>query len=217
MRLLPILLLFVVSLFGFAPDGDPIDDRAYFLSEKERLTYRQFTEELRNKTGFSLYLYTAASRISNVKLLADSLCRDEMGNDTLRAVILIDSSAHSRYISISPAASRFVSENVAERLAQKYLLPEFRKDRFGHGILVFAAELSKNVARLHDVKLATPLPRPSKDGIPAIAWLLIAAVFILVVGAYIYFVRQGSRVQKRQAIRDFGKFPHQKFDSGFER
>ena len=67
MRLLPILLLFVVSLFGFAPDGDPIDDRAYFLSEKERLTCRQFTGELRNKTGFSLYLYKAESQITKKK------------------------------------------------------------------------------------------------------------------------------------------------------
>lgn len=217
MRIIYLLLAFAVSLFAFAPSASPVDDRAGFFSEKERATFEEFTRELYSRTGFSLYLFTADKEIAQVKSLADSLCESGATEDSLRAVIVIDGSTHSRAFAISPAAKKFLSDETAERLLQKFLLPEFRKDRYGYGILVFSAEIAKYIARLNDVRLTTPLPRPSKDGIPPIAWFLIFAVVASVVIAYAYFVRQSKRAKRRERSRDFGGFPHSRFDSGFGR
>lgn len=208
-------LAFALPLFAFSQAESPIDDRAKFLSEKERSSFTAYVDELYDKTHFSLYLYTASSEVRDPKPMADSLLNAGLENDSLRAVIFVDGSSHYRYLSISPAAQKFISNATAERLAQKYLLPEFRKDRYGQGIIVFGAELAKNVARLNDVRLQSRLPRPTKDGLPGIAWFLILAVVATVIIAFAYFVRQSHRAARREQIRKFGGFPHQKFDSGF--
>ncbi|MCR5027737.1 MAG: TPM domain-containing protein [Fibrobacter sp.] len=208
-------LAFALPLFAFSQAESPIDDRAKFLSEKERSSFTAYVDELYDKTHFSLYLYTASSEVRDPKPMADSLLNAGLEHDSLRAVIFVDGSSHYRYLSISPAAQKFISNATAERLAQKYLLPEFRKDRYGQGIIVFGAELAKNVARLNDVRLQSRLPRPTKDGLPGIAWFLILAVVATVIIAFAYFVRQSHRAARREQIRKFGGFPHQKFDSGF--
>lgn len=208
-------LAFALPLFAFSQAESSIDDRAKFLSEQERSSFTAYVDELYEKTHFSLYLYTASSEVRDPKPLADSLLNAGLENDSLRAVIFVDGTSHYRYLSISPAAQKFISNAVAERLAQKYLLPEFRKDRYGQGIIVFGAELAKNVARLHDVRLQSRLPRPTKDGLPGIAWFLILAVVVTVIIAFTYFARQSRRAARREQIREFGGFPHPKFDSGF--
>ncbi|MBP5246859.1 MAG: TPM domain-containing protein [Fibrobacter sp.] len=209
------LFIAVIPLFAFSPEESPIDDRAKFLTEEERATFETYASELFEKTHFSLYLYTASSEVRNPKPLADSLCQSGMENDSLRAVIFIDGSSHFRYLAASPAAQKFISDEKAERLAQKFLLPEFRKDRYGQGIIVFGAELAKTVARWNDVRLQSRLPRPSKDGLPGIAWFLMIAVLAAVLIAFAYFARQNLRAKRRSKIREFGGFPHQKLDSGF--
>lgn len=212
-RFLPLFLFLAVSLFA-APKNF-IDDFGKFLSENERNSYLAIAEELHEKTGFSLYLYTASGEVRDAAAFADSLCREYAEGDSLRAVIFLDGSAHNRAFKMSPEAAKWISSDAAERLAQKYLLPEFRQENYGHGILVFGAEISKNVARLKDVRLQSPMPRPTNNGIPAMAWFLIFIVLASVIIAYAYFVRQSSQAKRRGKIRDFGGFPHQKFNSGF--
>ncbi len=212
-RFLSLFLFLAVSLFA-APKNF-IDDFGKFLSENERNSYLAIAEELHEKTGFSLYLYTASGEVRNAAAFADSLCREYAEGDSLRAVIFLDGSAHNRAFKMSPEAAKWISSDAAERLAQKYLLPEFRQENYGHGILVFGAEISKNVARLKDVRLQSPMPRPTNNGIPAMAWFLIFIVLASVIIAYAYFVRQSSQAKRRGKIRDFGGFPHQKFNSGF--
>ena len=209
------LLATVIPLFAFSQEESPIDDRAKFLSEEERASFEAYADELYEKTHFSLYLYTADSKISDPKPIADSLCQVGVENDSLRAVIFIDGSSHFRYLSTSQSAKRFISEKTAERLAQKFLLPEFRKDRYGQGIIVFGAELAKTVARWNDVRLQSRLPRPSKDGLPGVAWFLMIAVLAAVLFAFAYFARQSHIAKRRERIREFGGFPHHKLDSGF--
>lgn len=212
-RFLPLFLFLAVSLFA-APKNF-IEDFGKFLSENERNSYLAIAEELHEKTGFSLYLYTASGEVREAAAFADSLCREYAEGDSLRAVIFLDGSAHNRAFKMSPEAAKWISSDAAERLAQKYLLPEFRQENYGHGILVFGAEISKNVARLKDVRLQSPMPRPTNNGIPAMAWFLIFIVLASVIIAYAYFVRQSSQAKRRGKIRDFGGFPHQKFNSGF--
>lgn len=212
-RFLPLFLFLAVSLFA-APKNF-IDDFGKFLSENERNSYLAIAEELHEKTGFSLYLYTASGEVRDAAAFADSLCREYAEGDSLCAVIFLDGSAHNRAFKMSPEAAKWISSDAAERLAQKYLLPEFRQENYGHGILVFGAEISKNVARLKDVRLQSPMPRPTNNGIPAMAWFLIFIVLASVIIAYAYFVRQSSQAKRRGKIRDFGGFPHQKFNSGF--
>lgn len=212
-RFLPLFLFLAVSLFA-APKNF-IEDFGKFLSENERNSYLAIAEELHEKTGFSLYLYTASGEVREAAAFADSLCREYAEGDSLRAVIFLDGSVHNRAFKMSPEAAKWISSDAAERLAQKYLLPEFRQENYGHGILVFGAEISKNVARLKDVRLQSPMPRPTNNGIPAMAWFLIFIVLASVIIAYAYFVRQSSQAKRRGKIRDFGGFPHQKFNSGF--
>lgn len=212
-RFLPLFLFLAVSLFA-APKNF-IDDFGKFLSENERNSYLAIAEELHEKTGFSLYLYTASGEVRDAAAFADSLCREYAEGDSLRAVIFLDGSAHNRAFKMSPEAAKWISSDAAERLAQKYLLPEFRQENYGYGILVFGAEISKNVARLKDVRLQSPMPRPTNNGIPAMAWFLIFIVLASVVIAYAYFVRQSSQAKRRGKVRNFGGFPHQKFNSGF--
>lgn len=207
-------LAFSGLLFALNPENF-IDDRGKFLSESERNAYSAIALELYQKTGFALYLYTAEGEVPDATALADSLCANETGKDSLRALILIDGNAKGRAFRTTVPASRWISSAAAERLAQKFLLPEFRREAFGHGILVFEAEVAKNVARLNDVRLQSPMPRPTKDGIPAMAWFLIVVVLASVIIAYAYFVRQGAEAKKRGRIREFGGFPHQGFNSGF--
>ncbi len=213
-RFLSLLFVFTISLFAGEPRNF-IEDFGKFLSENERNSYLAIAEELHEKTGFSLYLYTASGEIRDAAAFADSLCREYAEGDSLRAVIFLDGSAHNRAFKMSPEAAKWISSDAAERLAQKYLLPEFRQENYGHGILVFGAEISKNVARLKDVRLQSPMPRPTNNGIPAMAWFLIFIVLASVIVAYAYFVRQSSQAKRRGKIRDFGGFPHQKFNSGF--
>lgn len=213
-RFLPLFFVFVIPLFAREP-GNFIEDFGKFLSENERSTYLTIAEELHAKTGFSLYLYTASGEVRDASAFADSLCRDNLEKDSLRAVIFLDGSARNRTFKASPLASKWISPDVAERLAQKYLLPEFRRENYGHGILMFGAEISKNVARLNDIRLQSSMPRPTDNGIPTAAWFLIFIVLASVVVAYAYFVRQSSKARKREKAREFGGFPHQKFDSGF--
>ncbi len=208
-------IAFTTTLFAFSQEESPIDDRAKFLSEEERASFEAYAGELYEKTHFSLYLYTDDSEVRNPEPFADSLCQAGVQRDSLRAVIFIDGSSHYRYLATSPAAKKFISKEMAERLAQKYLLPEFRKDRYGQGIIVFGAELAKNVARLNDVRLSSRLPRPSKDGLPGIAWFLMIAVLATILVAFAYFARQSHRAKRREKIREFGGFPHHKMDSGF--
>lgn len=213
-RLLALFLVLTVSLLA-DEQKNFIEDFGKFLSENERNSYLAIVEELHAKTGFSLYLYTASGEVRDAAAFADSLCREKTKENSLLAVIFFDGSAHHRAFKMSPEAVKWISPDAAERLAQKYLLPEFRKENYGHGILVFGAELSKNVARLNDVRLLSPMPRPTEDGIPTMAWILIFIVLAAVVIAYAYFVRQSSQAERRGKIRDFGGFPHQKFNSGF--
>ncbi len=208
------LLFYASSLLAVTP-GIFVEDFGKFLSESERGVYLAIAEELHEKTGFSLYLYTAGENVRDASAFADSLCRENLEKDSLRAVVFLDASAHSRSFRISPEASKWISPDVAERLAQRYLLPEFRKENYGKGLLLFGAELSKNVARLNDVRLLSPMPRPTEDGIPKAACILIFIVVASVVIAYAYFVRQSSQAKRRGKIRDFGGFPRQKFNSGF--
>lgn len=208
------VLLLACSLFSFPPE-DFVEDNGKFLAENQRSVYRSIAMELREKTGFSLYLYTADENVQNAGALADSLCELGEAGDSLRAVVFLDASGNHRAFKASPHAKKWISDEAVERLAQKYLLPEFRKENAGNGILLFCAEVAKNVARLNDVRLQAPMPRPSKDGIPTVAWLLLFAVFAAVIIAYAYFVRQSAQAKKRSKIREFGGFPHQKFDSGF--
>ncbi len=213
-KFLPLFLFLAISLFADSPKNF-IEDFGKFLSENERNSYLAIAEELHEKTGFSLYLYTAREEVRDAAAFADSLCRESREEDSLRAVVFLDGSAHNRAFKMSPAASKWISSAVAERLAQKYLLPEFRKENYGHGILVFSAEVSKHIARLNDVRLLSPMPRPTNDGIPTMAWFLIFIVLAAVVIAFAYFVRQSSQAKRRGKVRDFGGFPHQKFNSGF--
>ncbi len=211
---LSVFLLLAPSLFAVTP-GTFVEDFGKFLSESERSAYLAIAKELHEKTGFSLYLYTSGENVREASAFADSLCRENLEEDSLRAVVFLDASAHNRSFRISPKAARWISPDVAERLAQKYLLPEFRKENYGHGVLMFGAELSKTIARLNDVRLLSPMPRPTEDGIPKAACILIFIVIASVVIAYAYFVRQTSQAKRRGKIRDFGGFPHQKFNSGF--
>ncbi len=208
------LLLYASSLLAVTP-GIFVEDFGKFLSDGERSVYLAVAEELHEKTGFSLYLYTAGENVRDASAFADSLCKENLEEDSLRAVIFLDASAHNRSFGISPEASKWISPEAAERLAQKYLLPEFRRENYGQGILVFGAEVSKNIARLNDVRLQSPMQRPTDDGIPRAACILILIVIASVVIAYAYFVRQSARAKRRGKIRDFGGFPHQKFNSGF--
>lgn len=208
------VLLFACSLFSWAPE-DFVEDNGKFLSENQRTVYRSIAGELREKTGFSLYLYTAGENVRNAGALADSLCDAGEANDSLRAVVVLDVSGNHRAFKASPLAEKWISDAAAERLAQKYLLPELRRENTGNGILLFCAEVAKNVARLNDVRLQAQMPRPSKDGIPTVAWFLLFAVFSAVIIAYAYFVRQSAQARKRAKVREFGGFPHQKFDFGF--
>jgi len=213
--LLFFLLTITATLFAFSQEESPIDDRAKFLSEEERISFETYAKELYEKTHFSIYLYTENSEVQNPKHFADSLCNAGVQEDSLRAVIFIDGSSHYRYLATSSAAKKMISDEAAERLAQKYLLPEFRKDRYGQGIIVFGAELAKNVARWNDIRLNSRLPRPSKDGLPGIAWFLMIAVLAAILVAFAYFARQSHRAKRREKIREFGGFPHHKMDSGF--
>lgn len=191
-----------------------VEDYAKFLSEEERNAFEQIAVELHERTGFSVLIYSADVDVPDPASYADSICREASG-DSARAVIFVDKTARFRAFALTPVAERFVSKESAERLAQKFMLPEFRKDLYGKGLILLGAEIAKNVARWHDVRLQAPMPRPSKNGLPGIAWVLIVAVFGAVIVAYAYFVRQEKLASRRDRIREFGGFPHQKFNSGF--
>ncbi len=209
------LFLFATSLFAFSPEKSFVDDRAKFLSEEERKTFAAIATELHDRIGFSLYLYTAETEVREPKRFADSLRNAAFNADSLSAVFFVDGSARFRAFSCAPAIQKFLSADAAESIAQKVLLPEFRKGNPGLGILLFEAEVAKTVARMNDVRLKTPLPRPTKEGIPTVAWFLIFAVIAVVIVAYAYFSKQAAEAKRREKIREFGGFPHQTFDSGF--
>lgn len=209
------LFLFATSLFAFSPEKSFIEDRAKFLSEDERKTYTAIATELHDRIGFSLYLYTAESEVRDPKRFTDSLQNAASETDSLSAFFFVDGTARFRAFSCAPATQKFISADAAESIAQKVLLPEFRKGNPGLGILLFEAEVAKNVARMNDIRLKTPLPRPTKEGIPTVAWVLIFAVIAVVIVAYAYFAKQASEAKRREKIREFGGFPHQTFDSGF--
>ena len=101
-------LAFALPLFAFSQAESSIDDRAKFLSEQERSSFTAYVDELYEKTHFSLYLYTASSEVRDPKPIADSLLNAGLENDSLRAVIFVDGTSHYRYLSISPAAQKFI-------------------------------------------------------------------------------------------------------------
>lgn len=208
------LFCFSASFAALSPE-DFILDRAKLLSEEERTSYSAIAGELHAKTGFSLYLFTAESEVLEPTRVADSLLQTAAGEDSIRAVLFLDISTRHRGFSLSNAAQKFFSKDAAESNAQKFMLPEFRKGRYGFGILLFEAEAAKHVARMHDVRLQVPLPQPEKDGIPTIAWILILAVAATVIIAYAYFSRQAALARQREGFREFGGFPHDGFNSGF--
>ncbi len=215
MKLFPIALLCLSASFAAILPEDFILDRAKLLSEEERKSYSAIANELQAKTGFSLYLFTADSEVQDPARITDSLLQTAEERNPVCAVLFLDASARHRGFSLSNDAQKSFSKNAAESNAQKFMLPEFRKGRYGFGILLFEAEAAKHVARMHDVRLQVPLPQPEKDGIPTIAWILIFAVAATVVIAYAYFSKQASRAKQRERFREFGGFPHDGFNSGF--
>lgn len=214
MRTIFFFLILVCAIFAKPFEDGFVEDHAKFLSEDERAAFERIAGELRERVGFSIYIYSADDEVLDPAAAADSICGEAAG-DSARAVIFVDRTARFRAFALSQAAEKFLSKESAERLAQKFLLPEFRKDHYGNGLILLGAEMAKNVARWHDVRLESPMPRPSENGLPTIAWILILAVAGAVIVAYAYFVRQAKLASRRDRIREFGGFPHQKFNSGF--
>ncbi|MCK9182794.1 MAG: TPM domain-containing protein [Fibrobacteraceae bacterium] len=214
MKIYRVFALFLfISTSAFAAESAYIDDHAKFLSEEDRHTYTAIAEELKSKTGFSLYLHTSNSEDEYPEATAKLICDSLDGN--LRALIYIDLNGAHRAVAKSASAEDLLSKPLVERLAQKSLLPQFRKDAHAKGILLFEAELAKSVARSKDVRLNVRMPKADDNEMPTTAWVLIAIVFGSLIAAFVYFSKQNSKAKRRQKIRDFGGFPHQKFDSGF--
>ena len=87
-------------------------------------------------------------------------------------------------------ARDIVPESLVENLQQKVLLPEFRKEQYGNGVIALSAKLAQEIAREKGFSLEIDESAfPKEEQMPVRGWIFIIIVF----GLLIIFGRKSGR------------------------
>jgi uncharacterized protein len=193
-----ISFVIAVSIDAFAlqlPDKPPnslVYDEDRLMSAQQIDYFNELANELFRKTGVfiaaalvddieSVNIHTYASRTAE---------KWEIGGTSGNAILILSAlKQRSRAVEIGTGAEPLLTKVRAERLQQELLVPAFRKDKYGEGILALAYAISNEIAQQKGTSLEIKPFIPEETPMTVQGWIFIVVVF----GLLVFIGRKGRR------------------------
>lgn len=176
-------LLFAVNLPP-RPEQSYVYDESRNLTSQEVQTFNAIAAELFKKTGFAL----GAALLHDIgeedaRDFAVQLAHSwGLGNkeSSEAALIFVAFKQGRRSVEVGYGAEGYLPDALVERLQQKTLVPAFRKQDYGTGVLTLAYAIATTVAEEKGVTLDLSAPAPPEKKKSPFLWPFIFVVFIIV-------------------------------------
>ncbi len=191
-----LLTIFFFGSFGFAVPVPPVPktgavyDEARLLSAGETQVFNRIADVLYRQTGVGM----AAAIFENIE---NEEARDfagkvahawGIGGKTDEGILIfIAMDQKRRSVEVGYGAEGYLPDALVERLQQETLVPAFRRQEYGSGILTLAWSLAEEVAREKNVTLPAdsienfiPERQRSPEANPLVGLILIAVIVIII-------------------------------------
>ena len=193
-----ISLVIAVSIDAFAlqlpekPKNSLVYDEDRLMSAQQIGYFDELSSELFRKTGViiaavlvddieSVNIHTYATRTAE---------KWELGGNSGNAILILSAlKQRSKTVEIGTGAEPLLTKAHAERLQQELLVPAFRKDKYGEGVLALAYAISSEIAQQKKTALDIRPFIPEETPMTVQGWIFIVVVF----GLLIFIGRKGRR------------------------
>lgn len=145
-------LLFICTAFAESnlptrPTDSFVYDENHLMSTQEIRLFNALAEELRNKTGVDMVcvLMNDIGKNDYKKFATQTAEKWTLGNESV--LIFVSQKQRKRSIEVHPGSQSYFTDAVVEKLQQKVLLPAFRQQKYGEGILALAWNLAQVAAQ----------------------------------------------------------------------
>lgn len=169
------------------PHHSYVYDENRLLSAQQEQYFNQLAEELYRKTGAGL----AAALMNDIGFIDARTFATAVahkwgvgGKSDEGILIFVALKQRRRSVEVGYGAEGYLPDVLVERLQQKTLVPAFRVEKYGDGILALAYQLAQIIAKEKGVTLNIQnanIPQEQEVSLPG--WIFIAFVFLFLVFA----------------------------------
>ncbi|MCF0214893.1 MAG: TPM domain-containing protein [Fibrobacteraceae bacterium] len=168
MKVLKYILLLLPALTMAAEN---VFDEDRLLTNQEIQYFNKLSRELEQKTG--LTLSAAFFKTASVQIIQERALEKD-----IFIVVLTDQ--RRKQVLVSPRAKSLLPQTTLLDLEQKKMIPAFKREKYGQGLLSFAASLCDTIAKQKKIKLDIDLNTlPQEQGMPLKSYLFCFVVFLL--------------------------------------
>lgn len=174
------------------PSESNIYDDNHLLNASETSLFNNLASELYQKTGIELTCVLLdnighVNQFEKGNLYAQNTAKEwELGKQTeMGIMIFVVQKQHWKNIVVTPALENTFNEKTLAKVQQKTMIPAFRENNYGEGILALSYALAQMGAKAKGIKLdVDPAPyKLSENSVPALMVLFILFVFFLLLMA----------------------------------
>ena len=182
-----LLIALVLCSLALAAGTPPRPHNSYVYDENRLMSAQQveyfnrLSEELYRKTGVAI----AAALLDNIghreaRSYAFEIAEKwGIGGKSNEGVLIFAAlKQRRRSVEVGYGAEGYLPDALVERLQQETLIPAFRKERYGEGVLLLALRIAKVVAHQKNVTLELgDNPVPEEEPMTVRGWIFIIFVF----------------------------------------
>lgn len=166
------------------PSQGYIYDENRLLSASQAKFFNAMAQELFQKTGVGI----ACALLNDIgdnepRTLATNIAHSwGIGGKTDEGILIfVAMKQRRRSVEVGYGAESYLPDLLVEKLQQKTLIPAFRKERYGEGILLLAYNLAQTVAKEKGVSLNLENADVPEDApVNAFGWIFILLVFLFI-------------------------------------
>ena len=178
------------------PQHSYLYDEDRLLNAQQAQYFNQLAEELYRKTGVGL----AAALMDDIgisdarKYATETAHKWGVGGKTDEGILIfVALKQRRRSVEVGYGAEGYLPDVLVERLQQQTLIPAFRKEKYGEGVLQLAYSLAKVVAQEKGVTLNIGEANiPGEEPMTLRGWIFIVIVIVLLLSArgngFFYFL-----------------------------
>lgn len=203
------LLFFASFLFSSPPINSYVFDENRLLTTQETETFNLIAQELYNKTGVGLAaaLYQDIGEEDPREFAlktAESFGVGKKGVDE-GILIFVAMNQKRRSVEVGYGAEPYLPDVLVEKIQQQTLVPAFRQQKYGEGILSLAWALASHVAKEKQVTLNLNNVSLANDPAEKGEFSFIKAFFIFILILFLLFTKTGRHILFLMIISQMGK------------
>lgn len=169
------------------PHHSYVYDENRLMSAQQVEYFNQLAEELYRKAGVGLAVALVDDvGISDARAFATETAHKwGIGGKTDEGILIfVALKQRRRSVEVGYGAEGYLPDVLVERLQQQYLIPAFRKEKYGEGVLLLAYSLAQIVAQEKGFTLEVDATNvPGEEPMTPQGWIFIVVVFLLLMSA----------------------------------